>query len=808
MKRTKLRRRATRLLCALLAAALLAGCSSAPAAGPASASGDAAQAAMGRWVESEVPLPQGLSPIGLYQLASGELWLTGLQEQGGFTRYLSADGGESWQQSPLPGPMEGGRVLTVSAQGAVLARQSAASGQESAYWRLAPGGEPEPFVLLDLPGILELNAYFIDEQTLAIAYLAAAATGQDGPLPGQTGEDAAGAGIGLQAAGAAEVSLPESEPADDEQHTDIYTATDGGLSQPGGEMLHGNGLYRFADGSRIGDWPGMAGDALATAVTNGERLFYESYSTGFVSMDAAGNQQVLYTGSGAGHLDAALAEADGTLYFENDQGIHRLAAGGSLAETVVEGSAFAFAQPDQGGRALARTASGDFLLLLADYASGDYRHTLYRYHYDQTLPAWNDEVLTVWSLEDSDTVRAAIAAFAKEHRDVEVQYTVARPAGQEGPAAEDLLRALNTELLAGGGPDVLILDGADYEACARQGLLADLSDTVSEIPLLENITGPFAGPDGLFVLPTRFVLPVLYAPAGRLAAAEDWDGLIGCFLDAPPRPDVSPADSGFYDALPFAQRYAFSVQDTADLAGMLLATSAPALLNADGTGLDKAALTRFYTGLAQAAQHYDLGSYRPVDPSLDPTMSSASTGEDVVIYHQSSEEYDWGRALFAREWMATPALLLRLEPMAGEVPDAGQLAAALQPGLAEGAYRPQVLTAVNAAAANPEMAREFVRAMLSDEVQSAAFDWDGLPVTQSGMQGMEARFAQARQYTEAKLENFHALLAAAKTPVLVSEPLRGAVLSHAEALAKGEETVAQAVEGTEADLALYFAERG
>lgn len=775
MKRTKLRRRATRLLCALLAAALLAGCSSAPAAGPASASGDAAQAAMGRWVESEVPLPQGFAPTGLYQLLGGEVWLTGVQGQDGFARYTSADGGESWQQSPLPGPMAGSRLLAVSAGGAVLAGQSEPPGLQSSYWRLTPGGEPEAFALGDEPDALLLSAYFIDEETLAVTWVA--------DLGGQ-----------------------DSAPADDGRDTGLYQVTDGDLA-PAADPRHGSGLYRLADGSRVGDWP-VEGDALATAVTNGERLFYESYSTGFVSMDAAGGQEVLYTGSGAGHLDAALAEADGTLYFENDQGIHRLAAGGSLAETVVEGSTFAFAQPDQGGRALARTASGDFLLLLADYASGDYRHTLYRYHYDQTLPAWNDEVLTVWSLEDSDTVRAAIAAFAKEHRDVEVQYTVARPAGQEGPAAEDLLRALNTELLAGGGPDVLILDGADYEACARQGLLADLSDTVSDIPLLENITGPFAGPDGLFVLPTRFVLPVLYAPAGRLAAAEDWDGLIGCFLDAPPRPDVSPADSGFYDPLPLAQRYAFSVQDTADLAGMLLATSAPALLNEEGTALDEAALTRFYTGLAQAAQHYGLGSYRPVDPLMDVTMVSSGTGEDSVISRQSSQEYSWDRALYAREWLGTPALLLWMEPNAGEEPDAGEPAAVLQPGLCEGAYRPQVLTAVNAAAANPEMAREFVRAMLSDEVQSAAFDWDGLPVTQSGMQGMEARFAQARQYTEAKLENFHALLAAAKTPVLVGEPLRGAVLSHAEALAKGEETVAQAVEGTEADLALYFAERG
>ena len=42
-----------------------------------------------------------------------------------------------------------------------------------------------------------------------------------------------------------------------------------------------------------------------------------------------------------------------------------------------------------------------------------------------------------------------------------------------GLTKDDALRTLNTELLAGEGPDVLILDGADLESFSGSGLLED-----------------------------------------------------------------------------------------------------------------------------------------------------------------------------------------------------------------------------------------------------------------------------------------------------------------------------------------------
>lgn len=806
------------LLAALLLAALLAGCGAKP--GAASGAG-AAPAAMGRWAESEVSLPEGCQPTALYQLTDGTLWLIGADDARMCSvRWLSADGGETWQQSPLPAPLDACRVVDVSPGGAVLAQQYILKeeGAETRFWRMAPGGEPEPFSLPDVPGMFQCSAHFIDEEALAVSWNAYAS---GAALPGQS--DGAGGGfVQTEAADAAEVSrqddaapgassAPEmgaepesSNPAGGDEG--FYTVSSGGgvRLQSDEDVVCGSGIYSFADGRRLGDWPGMEGDAL-TSVSNGQKLFYEKYGAGFLAMDAAGGQETLYTGDSAGHLEAAFAEPDGTLYFANDQGIHCLAAGGSLAETVVEGSALAFARPQMGGQALVRIASGDFLLLLTDYNSADYKCTLYRYHFDETLPARGDTVLTVWSLEDNETVRAAIAAFAKIHPEAEVEYTVAQPAGAESPGREDLLRALNTELLAGGGPDVLILDGVDYAPYARQGLLADLSGTVSDLKLLDNITAPFMQGDAVYLLPARFTLPVLYAPKERLAAAASWEGMLQSFLDAPARPDVAPNDDGFFDALPEGGRYAFSVKDTADLVDMLLASSAPALLSGEG-GLNDAALGDFYAGIETVARHYGLGSYRTADPLLDVTVVSSSSGEDAVISHQSSQEYSWGRALFAREWLGTPALLLWMQGRydGEDTP----MAAALQPGLAEGAYRPQVLAAVNAATAQEALAKDFVRTLLCDEVQGAVFYQDGLPVTQSGMQIVEERFKSARHFTPELLENFHALLAAAKTPSLPNEALRASLIVHAGAIAAGTETVQQAAAGTQKDLELYFAERG
>ncbi len=83
----------------------------------------------------------------------------------------------------------------------------------------------------------------------------------------------------------------------------------------------------------------------------------------------------------------------------------------------------------------------------------------------------------------------------------------------ESVTREDALKKLNTELLSGSGPDILILDGINIDVYAEKGVLTDLSDVVKEADskggLYTNLIAPFYQGEQLYALPVQFGIPVL-----------------------------------------------------------------------------------------------------------------------------------------------------------------------------------------------------------------------------------------------------------------------------------------------------------
>ena len=99
---------------------------------------------------------------------------------------------------------------------------------------------------------------------------------------------------------------------------------------------------------------------------------------------------------------------------------------------------------------------------------------------------------------------------------------------ESGGSTADAITALNTALLAGSGPDVVILDGLDWQVYQEQGLLEDLSPWVDTESLVSNVAAPFIGEDGsVYVLPARFAVPVLVGTESDLAAASSLESLSG-----------------------------------------------------------------------------------------------------------------------------------------------------------------------------------------------------------------------------------------------------------------------------------------
>ena len=84
-----------------------------------------------------------------------------------------------------------------------------------------------------------------------------------------------------------------------------------------------------------------------------------------------------------------------------------------------------------------------------------------------------------------------------------------------GASAEDALRTLNTELVAGKGPDVLILDGMPLQSFIDKGVLAELSQVISADGLIPQVVDPMRTDGKLYAVPTRFTVPGKAGDAGR-----------------------------------------------------------------------------------------------------------------------------------------------------------------------------------------------------------------------------------------------------------------------------------------------------
>jgi len=736
-----------RFLSILLTGALtlgLAGCAKEKPAADTPAIGTSVP--MGRWVEQAVPITPG-TPFGtITQQQDGSLLLFS-REESALHALRSGDSGVTWSEEPaLLAGLEQKPYLAIAAPDGTLLVETAA-GEEEQDWILHADGRAEP---LDLGGLTEEVptpnfCHFLDEDTLLIA------------LRGES--YVYGGSVGLL-------------------RYQLSTGTANALPEIGADATD------LRTGTAVGGW-----------------LYYINWEGGqLCALDAEGNQKtVLDSVPGADSYNAALAsDTEGALYFAVRDGIYRLAPGGTLPERIVDGLGTAMGVDSNYIDSLCRTADGSFLVLMSSSSGGG--STLYRYYFDETLPAAGQTTLEVWCLTDENsTVRAAINAYRQACPEVEIKLTVGvpDPDGDNFSAARrDALTNLNTQLLAGEGPDLLILDGTDYETYLAKGLLADLSDVLDTGALLPNIAGPFVQADGaIYLMPARFRVPVLYGDAGATAGMTDLAAMQAEVLACAPRPDVDCYSENYYVPLPNAEKYALGITTAEDLADFVLPTSAAAILH--DNEVEETALREALTFVQTVARHYGMENYHE-EQAINGVSMSGGDGDVVTIMNSGIEYSQSQRAKYGWETMDTPwmASMIAQDDLPCEI--------ALRPGLCEGAYQPAVLTAVNANTGHPEEAKALAAAFFDAAVQDV-YCQDGMAVRAESLREKKLNLiAQEKLACQTDLET---LLAGCKTPVTVNRELRDSFLAHTTALVEGSEDLEAAMAGIQKDMSLYLAER-
>lgn len=209
----------------------------------------------------------------------------------------------------------------------------------------------------------------------------------------------------------------------------------------------------------------FTGDVMLAA-DDGKAYFYDRVEGKL--LDGNNALDTFLSSHSTGGLVMAVGDSENEqiLYMGCRTGLYRYIWGGSVIEQIADGQMTALGDTQHSPRALQVLDNGAFRVMF----SGNYMVEMY---YDETLPARPAKELTVYSLEENGWIRYAGQLFQKEHPDVLVRYETGMD-GDNAVSREDALRNLNTRLLAGDVPDVIVMDQMDIEQYADKGVLREL----------------------------------------------------------------------------------------------------------------------------------------------------------------------------------------------------------------------------------------------------------------------------------------------------------------------------------------------
>ncbi len=205
------------------------------------------------------------------------------------------------------------------------------------------------------------------------------------------------------------------------------------------------------------------------------------------------------------------------LYLAGDKGLYRHAAGQEEMERLIDGSLSRLGSPKYGIKGMVMLENGVFL---AVFNSGK----VVRFTYNPDMPSMPEECLKVYSLEDSYGIRTAISIYQIANPNVRVEYEVGR--GEDnGVTREDALKKLNTRIVAGEGPDVLLMDGLPVDSYIEKGLLLGLNEFLEgvfkEEEFFENLVRAFAHEGSVYMVPMQAGFPVMLGRAGYVSGMKN-----------------------------------------------------------------------------------------------------------------------------------------------------------------------------------------------------------------------------------------------------------------------------------------------
>ncbi|MDE7130680.1 MAG: extracellular solute-binding protein [Lachnospiraceae bacterium] len=500
-------------------------------------------------------------------------------------------------------------------------------------------------------------------------------------------------------------------------------------------------------------------------------------------------------------------EEQGVIYLAGQDGLHRHVIGGSAMEQVIDGKLTTFNDPSNKVRGMIKLEDDDFVTLFSDYGP-------VRYAYNPDIPTVPNEKLKVYSLQKNDTIRQMISLYQIKYPEVWVEYEI----GMEDGASvtrDDMLKKLNTKIMAGEGPDVLVLDNMPLDSYIEKGLLLDMGPILynlsGEDAVFTNIVDAMKTEDKIYVMPIEIQIPVMYGDKKYISRADDLEGIADILEELrKEHPEKEHDLLGVY-----------TEREIMDLFSMV---STPAWTAEDGT-IDMGAIAEFLTQVK-----------RIYDAQMDGLT------EETIRLHRAHTL--WGPENMGGRTIDVMRCFLRETHIAGGTVHTDYGLAYLNSvskaekhendewipmnGQSSNVFLAQTMVGINAMSASADKAEEFIRLCLGKENQSylfhgyavnqAAFDedfiYDGSQGHIEGICGTIEMLDENGLYVsmdiywpdQEQIAGLKNCIETADTPYIEDTLLEETVYEAGADYMQGNISLEEAVSEIEKKLAIYIAE--
>lgn len=282
-------------------------------------------------------------------------------------------------------------------------------------------------------------------------------------------------------------------------------------------------VWKPEDGVSLQLYQKNRNSTLNTSSTLVGDTYITAGDLGFLAYDMETGKELETIPYQTGDSDAegSLAAGEGDdIYLCNAAGIHHMALGGTMWETIVDGRLNSLSLPGIRISKMCVGKNNDFFV----WYEKDENPVLAHYVYDPDTISVPTSTLTVYGLDLSEKylIRQGAIRFQMENPDIRVEVIDGRKQ-MEGMMDADIIRSLNEELLTGAGADVLVLDGLPGKSYIEKGILEDMSELLAPFTesgeIYRNLTGHFRRSDGsVYEVPVRVLFPVVYGEAGATAS--------------------------------------------------------------------------------------------------------------------------------------------------------------------------------------------------------------------------------------------------------------------------------------------------